>query len=253
MKATLTFLLLFPILATAQISNSNLGVSLGFQHHINRNNSTNPLNSLSHTGTLGVMGALEWTIPVTRTLSVIPHLSYHTQSTRYHENYIYEDLGVQVGWSEKYRFRAASIGMDLSHEIKNGLCLKTGVLYSSFANTGGSSRAMGSSWKGSEIDLMSSDDLSNLGFRSQMFRGKIGTYKKIFIGQKEKFNVGIDLIIPFRNLASFRTGRIIRIDGNIANQQHLYNVRALSSSFYCKYNFINLQKKRPKKRVITSS
>jgi len=248
MKTTLTILVLLPLLANAQLSNSSIGVTIGLQQHINKINSSNPLNIKSHTGTTGILGALEWTIPVTQRFSVSPFVSYHSQSTRYNERLVYEDVGVSASSFEKHRFEVASVGMDLNYEIKNGICLKTGIQYSSFLNTGGSSGATASSWKNSNVSLSSNADFSYLNSRAQMFRAKLGAFKKIIINKKEKFNIGIDLILPFQSLATVRSGRIIEIDGNMINQQHQYIVRTTSTTFYCKYNFINFQKDKTKSK-----
>lgn len=65
MKTSLPLvLMLLPLISSAQLSNSNIGATFGLQQNMNRVNSTRILNSNFTNGTIGILGALEWNIPI---------------------------------------------------------------------------------------------------------------------------------------------------------------------------------------------
>lgn len=137
--------------------------------------------------------------------------------------------------------------MDINFEIKNGLCVKGGLQYSFFNLTGGSSSGAISSWGGNNVSSVSNNQSWNLDVNAQMFRAKFGTYKKIFFRDKEKFNVGIDFILPFEKLPPMQYNRTISVNGNDLIQDHTYSVWIINTTFYCKYNFVNFNKNSTKK------
>lgn len=238
--------LLLPFISSAQLSKSSFGLSLGLMQHFNKTTPYQANRASSNNGTTGMQAAFEWQIPITNHWSFIPNASYGNQTTKYIQNDVYETFGVSARTMEKYHLNILSAGLDVNYETKNGLGFRTGWQHAQFTNHAYSSSTSASSYGGGNISIQLPENQQNFGFKTSMFRAKLGTYKTLSILGNPNFNVGIDILLPFKKLPNIVYDRTVVINGNTLRQQYDYSIKFVSAVFYAKYNFLNLKPNAPK-------